>query len=385
MEGISPKTVEDKDTDDKFINNTANFSVELFKKSIGKKQNTLISPLSVLLALSMTANGADNETLTQMQAVLGEDIPIEERNEYLYGYVKSLPNEEKQKLSIANSIWFRGNKNRFTVEKDFLQTNANYYNAAAYESNFDQQTVKDINYWVKTKTDGMVDKILEDISDSDVMYLINAITFDAEWETIYQKNEIYKDDFTALKGSKQTVDFMCSKESTYLDDGKATGFIKPYAKNKYSFVALLPNENISISDYIKTLSGESLIRTINEAQDIAVNATLPKFSYDYSIKMNDALKVLGMSNAFSEDKADFRKIGKSSDGNIFISEVIHKTLISVDELGTKAGAATAVRMEATSAPFVTKTVKLDRPFVYAIIDNATNLPLFIGTTVSIEK
>ena len=139
----------------------------------------------------MTANGAANETLSQMEEVLGKDIPLEELNEYLYYYVNNLPSEEKSKLNIANSIWFRDDEDRLTVEKDFLQKNADYYNAAIYKSPFDDQTLQDINYWVKTNTDGMIDKILEKIDDDSIMYLINAIVFDAEWK-IYNKSDIHE-------------------------------------------------------------------------------------------------------------------------------------------------------------------------------------------------
>jgi serpin B len=329
----------------------------------------------------MTANGADNETLSQMEKVLGNDISLEELNQYLYSYVKSLPSEKKSKLNIADSIWFNDGQNNLTVEKDFLQKNADFYNASILKSAFDDKTLQDINKWVKTNTDGMIDKILDKIDQNTVMYLINAIVFDAEWKTVYNKEDVNKGDFIGAGGIKKAVDFMSSEEQLYLDDGKATGFIKSYFNDKYRFVALLPNEDISIGDYIKTLTGESFLNTVNNASKSAVNATMPKFKYEYSIKMNDALKESGMPDAFSEDNADFQKLGKSPKGNIFIGEVLHKTFISVDELGTKAGAVTKVEMSTTSVR-ETKSVRLDRPFVYAIIDSSTNLPVFIGTVMN---
>jgi len=381
---ISPNTVSGKKASDSFVNSTANFSIELFKKSITDKENSLVSPLSVLLALSMTANGADNETLSQMEKILGNNISIDDLNEYLFKYVKNLPSDDKSKLSIANSIWFCDNENRLTVEKNFLQKNADYYNAAAYMCPFDDQTLKDINDWVKTNTDGLIDKILEEIDPDTVMYLINAIVFDAEWQNVYSTEDISEGTFTAIDGSKQTAEFMHSNESEYLNDGNATGFIKPYFNDNYSFVALLPNEDISIEDYIQTLSGKGFLKTIKTAESASVNATLPKFSYAYTIKMNDALIDLGMPDAFSGDIADFSKLGKSAGGNIYIGEVLHKTFISVDELGTKAGAVTKVEMQCKGMIQDIKVVTLDRPFVYAIIDNSTNLPVFIGTVMSIN-
>jgi len=382
MEDVSAQGVDGKLADAKFIENTADFSVELFQRTIAWDQNSLVSPLSVQLALAMTANGADAETLSQLEAVLGGEIPLAGLNEYLYSYVENLPSEEKAKLNIANSIWFRDG---LAIEENFLQTNADYYDAAAYKSAFDQQTVKDINTWVEENTHGMIDKILEEIAADAIMYLINAIAFEAEWENEYPKENIYQDEFTAQDGSKQMVDFMRSTEFKYLDDGQATGFIKPYANGDYSFVALLPNEGTTLQEYIDGLTGQQFLETVNSGTETSVTAILPKFSYDYTVQMNDALKEMGMPAAFSGQEADFSKLGSCPDGNIYIGEVLHKTFISVDELGTKAGAVTKVEMRVTGAPIETTTVKLDRPFVYAIMDNATNLPIFIGTVLEIQK
>ncbi len=212
--------------------------------------------------------------------------------------------------------------------------------------------------------------------------MINAIVFEAEWERIYTEYDIREGFFTALDGSQQKAEFMHSEESAYLDDGRAIGFIKPYAGNLYSFAALLPNEGVDLGDYIAGLSGNGFLETIAGAQSTPVAATLPKFSYDYRIKMNEALKIMGMPRAFSPWEADFSKLGRSSRGNIFIGEVLHKTFIRVDERGTKAGAVTKVEMK-DEAYIETKSVVLDRPFVFAIIDNASNLPLFIGSLAEI--
>lgn len=383
MDGISSGNISSKPADPAFIASVADFSVELFKRSVTDKENSLVSPLSVMLALSMTANGADNETLTQMEKILGSGIPLADLNEYLYSYVKGLPSWEKAKLNIANSIWFRDDENRLQVETNFLQKNADYYSASAYKSAFDAETMNEINNWVKSNTDGMIEKILDEIHPDAVIYLINTVVFDAEWKNVYYENNIREGDFTNINGKKQNIDFMHSEEYKYLDDGKATGFIKPYANEQYSFIALLPNEDIPIEDYIETLTGTVLMNTINNAEDTTVYASLPKFSYEYEIQMNDALITLGMPDAFDSDKADFNKMAASSNGNIFIGEVLHKTFISVDELGTKAGAVTKVEMRDAGAPFEVKTVQLDRPFVYAIIDNATGLPVFIGTVMSV--
>lgn len=387
MDGVTANTVTGKAADDAFSSSQMRLAVELFQSSVtaSKDENVLISPLSIQLALAMTANGAEGETKAEMEALLGGDIALEDLNEYLYSYVNSLPSEEKYKLQIANSIWFRDDEGRLQVEQDFLQHNANYYGAQAYKAAFDDQTLKDINTWVKDHTDGMIDKILEQIDEDAVMYLINALVFDAEWQTVYDKSQVYKGNFTNVSGEEKFVDMMHSEEMTYLQDTNATGFIKPYKDGKYSFAALLPNEGVDLYDYISGLTSEDLLNTLNNAQSGMVIATMPKFSYEYELTMNDVLKDLGMPSAFSGGTADFSKMAHSSRGNIYIGEVLHKTFISVDKLGTKAGAVTKVQMNDECAAISEWIVNLNRPFVYLIIDNETNLPVFIGTVLDIDS
>ncbi len=386
MENIEANAIGGKAADETFIQAYADFAVELFKKSADPEQNSLISPLSVLLALAMTANGADTQTKAEMEAVLGRTIPLEELNEYLYTYVKNLPSNEKYKVEIANSIWFREDAQTLEVRQEFLQKNADYYSAAAYKSAFDAQTVKDINRWVNDKTDGMIDGIVDEIDPLTVMYLINALVFDAEWQTVYNKKDIYDGVFKSYLGAEQTVEMMCSDEYGYLRDESAVGFLKNYYDGKYCFAALLPNEGIPIENYIASLTGSGLRAVISNAESASVMARLPKFSYDYTVTMNRALQEMGMQAAFSGENADFSKLGDSPLGNIYIGAVLHKTFNSVDERGTKAGAVTKVGMEANSVePSEPYIVTLDRPFVYAIIDNSTNLPVFLGTVLDIAK
>lgn len=387
MEGVKANAVPDKAADDAFTQSQMRLAVDLFQSSVleSKDENVLISPLSIQLALAMTANGADGDTKVEMEALLGGEISLGDLNEYLYSYVNNLPSAEKYKLQIANSIWFRDDEGRLQVEKDFLQNNADYYGAQAYKAAFDDQTLKDINSWVDDHTDGMIDSILDQIDEDAVMYLINALVFDAEWQHVYDKSDVYKGKFTNIGGTEKQVDMMHSEETVYLQDEYSTGFMKPYSGSKYSFAALLPNEDDDIYEYIAGLTGEELMETLSTPQLGMVMATLPKFSYEYELTMNDVLKELGMPSAFSSDTADFSKMAHSSRGNIFIGEVLHKTFISVDELGTKAGAVTKVEMNDESAPMSEWVVNLNRPFVYMIIDNETNLPVFIGTVMDVQS
>ena len=238
MEGVTPNSVTALNDLSSGSADVTDFAIRLFKQTNENGKNTLISPLSVLCALAMTANGAEGETREQMEAVLG--MSVEELNLYLYSYINSLPQGEKYKLSVANSIWFTDD-DRFTVNQDFLQTNADYYGADIYKTPFDKQTLKDINNWVKNETDNMIPKVLEDIPDAAIMYLINALAFEAEWTEIYEKNQVRDKTFTKEDGTKQDVELMYSTEGKYLEDENATGFIKYYKERKYAFVALLPN------------------------------------------------------------------------------------------------------------------------------------------------
>jgi len=361
----------------------ADFAVKLFQYSAGE-ENALISPLSVLCALAMTLNGAKGETRAQMESVLGFNAA--ELNGYLHAYLENLPSDDKYKVSVANSIWFKDEKS-LTVEPDFLQTNADYYGASIYKAPFDDTTLKDINAWVSDKTDGMIKNILDSIPAAAVMYLINALAFDAEWETIYKEPQVQDGIYRTEAGEPRDAEMMYSTERRYLDDGSATGFLKYYAGRKYAFAALLPKEGVSLSDYVASLTGEGLLSTLQNARDAEVKTAIPKYECEYSAEMSGILTNMGMTDAFDAAKADFKGLGKSENGNLFISRVIHKTRITVDEKGTKAGAATVVVVADGAAPIVEepKTVFLDRPFVYMLIDCETNLPIFIGTVTDIGK
>ena len=383
MEGISPRDVIEVDDFESCGADITDFSLRLFKATAEQEKNTLVSPLSVLYALAMTVNGAEGETLSEMEGVLG--MNAEEVNLYLHSYLESLPEGENYKLSLANSIWFKGDP-FFNVDRDFLQTNADYYGADIYKAPFDRSTLRDINSWVKKETDGEITKVLDNIPEDAIMYLVNALAFEAEWMSIYKNNQVREGIFTTESGEEQSVDMMYSGEHVYLEDDNAKGFIKYYKGRKYAFAAILPDEGITVSEYLNTLDGEGLYSLLSNAESATVRAAIPKFETEYSTEMAEVLCKMGMPTAFDPDRADFSGIGNYSSGNIFINRVIHKTHIRVDERGTKAGAVTVIEMGKNSAadPGEIKTVYLDRPFVYMLIDCENNIPLFIGTTMNVK-
>ena len=350
------------------------FAVELLrqKDSCG---STLLSPVSVIYALAMTANGAAGETLSQMESVLG--LPLEELNAYLQTYAGQLPAEEVGRCSLANSIWLRDEADRLTVEQPFLDAAAAYYDASVFRAPFDESTLRDINAWVSDHTDGLIPSIVEEVPESAVIYLINALAFTGEWEDIYREDQVWDGTFTTEDGREQPAELMYGAESAYLEDDLATGFLKYYQNRNYAFAALLPNEGVSLDAYLASLTGEHLRDLLTRPQDTVVQTAIPKFTAETTTELNDALTAMGMADAFDASRADFSNLGTSSDGPLYISRILHRTHLTLDERGTRAGAATAVQMDGSD--FEPTSVYLTRPFLYVLMDCEAGLPLFIGT------
>lgn len=374
------------DFDTKDINPAAmDFAVRLFQTESNTiayssgDANRLISPFSVLTAMSMAANGAEGETLAQMEETFG--VSVEELNSFISSYMNNLPQEEGNRFRMANSIWYTEDAD-FTVNDDFLNVSKAVYNADVYESLFNEETLNEINQWVEENTDGLIKEIINEIPEDAVMYLINALVFDAKWEEVYKESDIREGEFTIEEGIVQEIEIMFSEESLYLEDENATGFIKYYEGRDYAFVALLPKENMSVSDYVNTMSGEKLHTMLSNSEEALVHAWIPQFEVEYNVELSDVLAEMGMKDIFDGDKADLSGLGTSAEGNLFANCVLHKTYIEVSPVGTKAGAATAVEVELECAlvePEIIKEVRLDRPFVYMIIDCERNLPIFMGT------
>lgn len=374
---VTSKSVSGKKSDDKFINAQANFAINLFKETINnnKNQNTLISPLSAEIVLAMAFNGADGETKKEFKKLMG-GINIEQLNEYLYSYINKL-DASKIKLNIANSIWV---KNGMPVNEEFLKINKSYYDSEIFGTEFNASTIKDINKWASDNTDDMINKLLsdDDITKDTVMCLINALLFDANWESQYSHSDATQE-FINANGETETVQTLKCSAYTYYNDEKATGFKKEYVNNNFSFVALLPNENINIYDYINALTGEKLLKTLNNPKDVSTNTQMPEFTYECNYDMIDVLSPLGIVSAFDSNKADFSKISN----DLYISKSIHKTKISVNEAGTKAAAVSTTFMTKVGMHSQEYEVIINRPFIYMIIDNKTNLPIFIGAVMNV--
>ncbi len=354
----------------------SDFGIDMLKRLFDNK-NIMISPVSILSAMGMTENGAVGNTLSEMEQVFKMDLSI--HNKYFKNY-----NENKSKeLSIANSIWIKDDPN-LIVEEDFIARNKEYYNSEIYKENFSNETLKNINNWVSKKTDKMIDKILKEINPEAVMYLINAICFKADWEREYTEQNVFDSEFTLENGEKENIKMMHSEESIYLEDENTKGLMKYYKDRRYAFIGLLPNENITMKEYLNTLDGKKIKNLIENKYEESVVVNLPKFKSEYDIELKKVLIDMGIKDAFNSARADFSNLGSTPDGNICINKVIHKTFIEVDEKGTKAAAVTAVEMTKESAVFEEKQISFNRPFVYMIYDVKHSLPIFIGVEMNIN-
>lgn len=357
-------------------------ALELGLALLGQSQeeNPILSPLSVMTALSMAAVGAEGETLAQMDALLGSDR--ESRNLYLLCLLTALQGKE---VNLANGIWIRDTP-ELQVREAFLQDNADYFRSSVFKAPFDGSTLKHINGWVEEQTHGEIKDILDQIPDSAMLYLVNALAFEAEWKDVYMEHQVREGTFTTENEEQQDCRMMYSAEWGYLENPWATGFVKPYSGDRYGFAALLPREGVTMDTLLEKLDAAELTEALLEPQEVRVHARMPKFEAEYGEDLVRALEDLGMTDAFSWETADFSSLGTPPEGtNFFISRVIHKARIAVAEQGTKAGAATVVEMTAEGAmEEEVKNVILDRPFLYLIYHRETGVPLFVGILDRIE-
>lgn len=369
---------------DEFVDALTSLSFSMFSEIVSEDEedsNLLFSPLSAAICIAMVTNGADGETLSQLEDFFGMDIAS--LNRAVYAYISSLYTADDCSVSLANSIWVRNE--RITVKESFLQTNADWYGADAYSAPFDSSTVDDINKWCSDNTDGLIDKILDEIDDEVVMILINSLLFDAQWETKYENSNIStSENFTNYDGTTSKVTMMYSDENTYITCGDAAGIVKNYAGGEYAFAALLPGEDTDVYEFAKSLDSEAWEKIWEDSLVTSVSTVIPEFSYSYDIELINVMKALGVTDIFDGTTSDLSNLGSSTGGNLFVSRVEQKTYIEVSRNGTKAAAITHAEVSDECADVTEYVVRLDRPFVYAIVDIETGIPLFIGVYSNAE-
>ena len=353
---------------------TADFGFELFKRTLADGDNALVSPVSVMAALAMATDGANGATLAEMEKVLG--MSNEDLRKYYGGYVH--PANSSEELKFANSLWLR-NDGSFQVNKHFVERTLTAYGADVFSEPFNVDTKDKINYWISENTDGEIKNMLDEIPPEAVSYIVNTVLFEAEWARQYNESDVRENQtFTAANGETQTVTMLSSEESYFVRIGKTKGFVKNYKGGEYAFVGLLPDEGVSVEEAAASFSGEEFTKAVTNLEYKPVTVNIPKFSFDCKFELNETLKAMGMPTAFNAWEADFTNLGASPLGNIYIGRVLHNTFIRFDENGTKAGAATAIEFDCEGAMMDMEYLTFDRPFIYAIVDTSTGMPLFIG-------
>ena len=348
---------------------TDNFNINLIQKvNSDNKDNYLISPYSIEIALNMLKEGANNKTADEINKVLGNSK------------LELLSND---KVKIANGLFIK-NKYKNNVKSSFLTNIQSDYNGELIYD--DYETPKVINDWVKEKTDGMIPSLMDDISSDFVMGISNAIAIDVEWFSTFECTATRKQKFTKEDNSKIDVEMMNktaeSNYMAYFDNKKAKGVTIDYEDGTLEFVGILPKNNIN--DYIDNLEYDDLynIKTHAASDKLHIILSLPRFKYDYSLdNFKNELISLGIKEAFNEKNTDFSNM--IDDVPVYVSTAIHKSYIELSETGTKAAAATFFGMfETSAAPQEQKykeyKIEFNKPFIYMIRDKSTKQILFFG-------
>lgn len=378
----------DEPLDDDFKKASFDFAAELFKKvcskDIGTGKNTMVSPTSVMQALALAANGADGETLAEFEKLLGGTLSIDDINRNTQSLITSIKNSEDVKFSTANSIWVREAEN-FSLIGDYQEKCARVLDAGSFVIPFDQSGADRVNSWVEKNTNGMIKKLIDSFTPEDMCVLANCMAFEGEWNKEYKDGNIdEKGKFVNASGKQEDCVMLTSYEDMYIKGDGVTGFMKDYKGGKYRFVALLPDKDSSVKELAQSLTGEKLSELVNGvSREYSVKAIMPEFKFDYDAGIASQIRDMGLEQAF-RDSADFSKM---SETKLFIGDIIHKTHIELDRKGTKAAAATGIIMRTNSIEAAKKevTVKLDRPFMFAIVDANTNLPVFMGIVNSVKQ
>jgi len=341
-----------------------------FIKNVNKEklENYLVSPYSVEVALNMLKSGSSGNTLDELNKVLSKrNLKISNDN-----------------VKIANGIFIK-DKYKNDIKDSFTNNLKTNFNAEILYDEFTTPNV--INNWVNDKTNGMINKILDDISPDFVLGLANAIAIDAKWESVFECISTTSETFNKVDGKKINVQMMHKTYQSgikYLD-GDTKGVVIPYQEN-LEFIGLLPNNNVQ--EYISSLSKEKLDNILNSFKDISskerVLLSLPRFSYSYDLKdFQDILVSMGIKDAFDSSNANFSNIISPEIEELYVSDAIHKTYIDLNEKGTKAAAVTYFGLDKNSASYTNKykdiKIEFNRPFIYMIRDTASKEILFFGT------
>lgn len=357
------------------------FSAELLRRCRTEGENVLISPLSVLLALGMTANGAKGDTLSAFEETFG--MSLDQLNalcaELLAEYGDPGGSTES---NLANGIWVA---DHVALEDAFAARCLDTFDAGLFAADFaDPAAVKQVNAWVDEQTRGLIPGIIDRFDPTTALTLVNAVYLKNRWQSEFPTpTGEWELPFTSASGKSTNVPCMYNgiRNEQYLRTDGARGVVLPYDDGRLGFFALLPDEGVALDTVLSALSGQCLADLLNAAGTRRVDLCMPKFEVEWSASLADALSAMGLGVTFDPVSADFTNMGTSPNGPLYIGDVLHKTALKVNEKGTEAAAVTAVVMEACSEPMTDDVIRLtlDRPFLYGIVDLERGTPLFLGT------
>jgi serpin B len=380
------RSLPENQVDNRLTAASTRFSFKLYdqilKQPTGK--NTFVSPASVMLALAMTYNGADGTTREGMARTLEiEGMSLADVN-LAFANLKSAltPGDPHIQVKIANSLWARQG---FTLNPGFVERNKQHYAAEIASLDFSSPTAPDmINSWVNKNTAGKIQKIIDRIHEDDVLFLINAIYFKGQWQFPFNKQDTKPDVFRLAGGEQKQVQMMSRSGSYFYTKGKGFQAVAlPYGSGRVSMYVFLPDEQTSLDQFQQDLTAENWDAWMKTFGIRPGDVKLPQFKVEWESKLNDALKALGMAEAFDSRRADFSLIAKPSSGDrLYISEARHKSWCEVNEEGTVAAAATSITGTLTSLQPEKFLMKVDRPFFFAIRDNPTGVVLFMGSVTN---
>jgi serpin B len=369
------------------VQGNTQFALDLYHVLFSTNKNLFSSPYSISLALAMVYAGARADTQAEMARTLhfpARDVLQSACNaldQALRSRSQDVKEGERFRLNITNAIW--GQKG-FDFQSEFLDALAQYYGAGLRIVDFQQAAEaarQSINKWVEDQTEAKIKDLLPpgSLDTMTRLVLTNAIYFNAAWQYPFNANATQDGAFHLLDGTQVTVPMMSESELLGYTSGADYQAVElPYAGGEMSMVIIVP-ETGTFAEWVQALDAEALTAIVNGIETRQVLVTMPRFRFESSVQLKDALQALGMSQAFTT-AADFS--GMTGRPDLFIDDVYHKAFVAMDEKGTEAAAATAVVMRLSAMPAEPVEVTVDRPFLFLIRDIPTGAVLFLGHVVN---
>ena len=333
----------------------------------------ILSPLSLYLSLGMAVNGADGETAKELSALLGGDADAV--NAFAKALLEQIPAADlKTTVRIADALVVN---NKYQLKKEFKSSvESNFYAPAENVSFANPRSVKDmVNSWCSRQTEGLIPSILDDVSKDVMAILLNAIYFKSQWSEPFADFQVSKLAFT---GASKEIDFLCEQGNMfYLDKGDYHIVSRDYSNGKYKFYILLPKAKDGLASMLSSLNKDNWASLATSMEPATVQLRFPKIDTASEMSLKDFLLKMGVKSAFSTD-ADFSSMFEKD--NTFISDILQKAKISVNEYGTEAAAVTATLFASSAGPGAVKPVQFiaDHPFAYVIAESTSNTILFSG-------